>query len=116
MRRNIGALLLTGLVLGTSVQSFNIKPLFAQDTGRRTVVEPRRIRLPKIATRRSTPANPNCPCPYDVAFRGSICGGRSAYAKPGGSEPACYQGETSARQLWWNSPETRFVDRNRKGQ
>ncbi|MBD1892945.1 hypothetical protein [Coleofasciculus sp. FACHB-SPT9] len=64
----------------------------------------------------STSANPNCPCPYDVAFGGSIFGRRAAYAKLRESEPACYQGETSARQLWWNSAETRFVERNRKGQ
>ncbi len=113
----IAALVVTSLVLALSVQNLKITPTRAQDTGTtRTRVEPRRIRVPKIATQRSTKANPNCPCPYDVAFDHKICGGRSAYAKPGGDEPACYEGETAARQLWWNSPDNQFVDRQRTGQ
>ena len=113
----ITALLVTSLVLGLTVQDLKVSPTRAQDTETtRAVVEPRRIRVPKIATQRSTKANPNCPCPYDVAFDRKICGGRSAYAKLGGDEPACYQGETAARQLWWNSPNNRFVDRQRTEQ
>ena len=113
----IAALLVTTMVLGLTVQDLKVSPSHAQDTAlKRPVVEPRRIRVPKIATQRSTKANPNCPCPYDIAFRGSICGGRSAYAKPGDDEPACYVGETTARQLWWNSPNNQFVDRQRTGQ
>jgi hypothetical protein len=113
----ITALLVTSLVLGLTVQDLKVSPTHAQDTGTtRPLVEPRRIRVPKIATQRSTKANPNCPCPYDVAFDRKICGGRSAYAKPGDDEPACYQGETAARQLWWNSRDNRFVDRQRTGQ
>ncbi|HAA28608.1 MAG TPA: hypothetical protein DCE56_14140 [Cyanobacteria bacterium UBA8553] len=91
--RKITALLVTSLVLGLTVQDLKVSPTRAQDTGTtRTLVEPRRIRAPKIAIQRSTKENPNCPCPYDVAFDRKICGGRSAYAKPGGDEPACYQG------------------------
>jgi hypothetical protein len=113
----IAALLLTGLVLGLGVQDFKIPPSRAQDTGTtHTLVEPHRIRVPKVATQRSTRENPNCPCPYDIAFDGKICGERSAYAKLGGDEPACYQGETAARQLWWNSVDNRFVDPQRTGQ
>ena len=113
----IAALLVTTMVLGLTVQDLKVSPSHAQDTAlKRPLVEPRRIRVPKIATQRSTKANPNCPCPYDVAFDRKICGGRSAYAKPGESEPACYLGETTARQLWWNSPDNQFVDRRRTGQ
>jgi hypothetical protein len=115
--KKIAALVLTSLVLGLSVQNLKITPTRAQDAGTtRTLTEPPRIRLPKIATQRSTKANPNCPCPYDVAFDRKTCGGRSAYAKPGGDEPACYQGETTARQLWWNSPYNQFIDTQRTGQ
>jgi len=113
----IAALLVTSLVLGLTVQDLKVSPSRAQDTGTtRIFVEPRRNRVPKIATQRSTTENPSCPCPYDVAFDGKICGRRSAYVKPGGEEPACYQGETTARQLWWNSPNNDFVDRQRTGQ
>lgn len=77
-----------------------VPSIYAQDTGvNNTVAEPRRIRLPKFATQRSTKDNPNCRCPYDRAFNGNICKGSSAYAKVGGDEPACYEGETTARQL-----------------
>jgi hypothetical protein len=90
---------------------------YAQDSGgRSTLTEPLRIRAPKYANQPSTKKNPSCECPYDRAFRGSICGGRSSYAKPGGDEPRCYVGETTARQLWWYSPETQKVDENRRGQ
>ncbi len=113
----IATLLATSLILGLTVQDLKLSPTHAQDAGTtRTLTEPRRVRVPKIATQRSTKANPNCPCPYDVAFDGNPCKGRSAYAKPGGDEPACYVGETTARQLWWNSPYNRFVDSQRTGQ
>lgn len=32
----------------------------------------------------------NCPCPYNRASNGSRCGKRSAYSRPGGAEPLCY--------------------------
>ena len=32
-----------------------------------------------------------CDCPYDRAKNGSICGGRSAYSRPGGRSPICYR-------------------------
>jgi hypothetical protein len=31
-----------------------------------------------------------CPCPYNVARNGSSCGRRSAYSRPGGYSPTCY--------------------------
>ena len=33
----------------------------------------------------------NCPCPYNRASNGSRCGKRSAYSRPGGAEPLCYE-------------------------
>lgn len=32
----------------------------------------------------------NCPCPYNRASNGSRCGKRSAYSRPGGYSPLCY--------------------------
>jgi hypothetical protein len=32
-----------------------------------------------------------CACPYNTARNGSSCGGRSAYSRPGGAAPLCYQ-------------------------
>ena len=36
-----------------------------------------------------------CACPYSVARNGSLCGGRSAYSKPGGYSPLCYPQDVS---------------------
>ncbi|MDE2133945.1 MAG: hypothetical protein KGJ49_05040 [Alphaproteobacteria bacterium] len=32
-----------------------------------------------------------CACPYNVARNGSRCGRRSAYSRPGGYAPICYE-------------------------
>ena len=33
----------------------------------------------------------NCPCPYNADRAGRSCGRRSAYSKPGGYAPLCFQ-------------------------
>ncbi len=76
--------------------------------------EPCRIRVPYTNDNRPD-RQPSCDCPFDQARDWSICGGRSAYVRPGGREPACYLGEKYARQKWYYSSETSFVDRERKG-
>lgn len=44
----------------------------------------------------------NCPCPYNTAANGSSCGKRSAYSKPGGAEPLCYETDiTDAQAVEW---------------
>jgi hypothetical protein len=37
-----------------------------------------------------------CACPYQHARNGSLCGGRSAYNRPGGYAPLCYPRDVSA--------------------
>lgn len=37
----------------------------------------------------------NCPCPYSRMRNGRRCGGNSAYSRPGGAEPLCYDGDVS---------------------
>jgi len=34
-----------------------------------------------------------CPCPYNTDRRGHSCGGRSAYSRPGGYAPLCYDSQ-----------------------
>jgi len=96
----VGASLITGLVLGVSLQTFWQSSAIADTSGR--VAEPTRIREPLKGQ--------GCPCPYDRAVNNSLCGGRSAYAKPGGQEPVCYVGENSSREKWYYSAETSHVD------
>jgi uncharacterized protein YraI len=37
----------------------------------------------------------SCPCPYNVDRGGRRCGGRSAYSRPGGYAPLCYERDVS---------------------
>ena len=41
----------------------------------------------------------NCPCPYNAASNGSRCGRRSAYSRPGGYSPLCYDGDVSEKMV-----------------
>jgi hypothetical protein len=36
-----------------------------------------------------------CPCPYNRARNGSSCGRRSAYSRPGGYSPICYDADVT---------------------
>jgi len=40
-----------------------------------------------------------CACPYDHARNGSMCGGRSAYSRPGGASPKCFPQDVSAADI-----------------
>jgi hypothetical protein len=40
-----------------------------------------------------------CPCPYNVARNGSHCGKRSAYSKPGGYSPICYEADVTPEMV-----------------
>ena len=37
------------------------------------------------------PRTGSCSCPYDTDRAGRTCGGRSAYSRPNGDRPVCYQ-------------------------
>ena len=41
----------------------------------------------------------NCPCPYNRTSNGSKCGKRSAYSRPGGSSPICYESDINSEML-----------------
>src|SRR5258707_936605 len=36
-----------------------------------------------------------CPCPYNTMRNGRACGGRSAYSRPGGYSPICFNSDIS---------------------
>ena len=38
-----------------------------------------------------SPRTGSCDCPYDRDKAGHSCGKRSAYSRPGGASPRCYQ-------------------------
>ncbi|CAN4265629.1 hypothetical protein MCECM63_00112 [Methylophilaceae bacterium] len=41
----------------------------------------------------------SCPCPYNTASNGSRCGRRSAYTKPGGYAPFCYDTDITLQMV-----------------
>ena len=41
----------------------------------------------------------NCPCPYNTDRRGHACGRRSAYSRPGGASPVCYESDVTPKMV-----------------
>ena len=41
----------------------------------------------------------SCPCPYNVDRRGQKCGARSAYSRPGGAMPLCYERDVTQKMV-----------------
>ena len=41
----------------------------------------------------------SCPCPYNRDRAGRRCGGRSAYSRPGGASPLCYDGDVTDKMI-----------------
>ena len=41
----------------------------------------------------------NCPCPYNRMRNGRLCGKRSAWSKPNGEEPLCYDRDVTAEMV-----------------
>jgi hypothetical protein len=40
-----------------------------------------------------------CPCPYNRMRNGRACGKRSAWSKPNGEEPLCYDRDVTAEMI-----------------
>ena len=41
----------------------------------------------------------SCPCPYNRDRAGRRCGKRSAYSRPGGASPLCYEHDVSQKMV-----------------
>ena len=51
----------------------------------------------------------SCPCPYSRTRNGSRCGARSAYSRPGGASPLCYDDDVTDEMI------NRYRESNRRG-
>ena len=40
-----------------------------------------------------------CACPYSTMRNGAACGSRSAYLRPGGRSPLCYETDVTAKAV-----------------
>lgn len=78
------------------------KPASTQSR-QRSVAAPttREIQAARTAIiRQSIAAYPgSCPCPYNTDRAGRRCGGRSAWSKPGGYSPICYESDVTDARL-----------------
>jgi len=41
----------------------------------------------------------SCPCPYNRDRAGRSCGKRSAYSRPGGASPLCYENDITQKMV-----------------
>lgn len=41
----------------------------------------------------------SCPCPYNRDRAGRRCGGRSAYSRPGGASPLCFDSDVTEKMV-----------------
>jgi hypothetical protein len=58
------------------------------------------VQIKKTLIKQSIAEYPgNCPCPYNYASNGSICGGRSAWSRGGGYSPLCYPSDVSKQMI-----------------
>lgn len=56
----------------------------------RVVPKVKEVETPRAGTPIRAAYVGKCDCPYDRMRNGRICGGRSAYSRPGGRSPQCY--------------------------
>lgn len=77
------------------------KPAPAQPTRNVAVPSSREIQAAKQAIiRQSISAYPgSCPCPFNRDRAGRRCGKRSAWSRPGGYSPICYESDVSRSRL-----------------
>ena len=58
------------------------------------------LEIVRILIRMSLASYPgNCPCPYNSDRAGRSCGARSAYSKPGGRSPLCYEHDSTPEMI-----------------
>ena len=78
------------------ISALSVQASYAYDNSE-IIVAKRKMIAESIASYRG-----NCACPYNTAANGSSCGKRSAYSKPGGAEPLCYESDiTDAQAAEW---------------
>lgn len=53
----------------------------------------------KIIQESITTYSGNCPCPYNRDRAGRRCGKRSAYSRPGGESPICYEEDVTQEMI-----------------
>jgi hypothetical protein len=87
---------------------FALTAAFGQSADNRQGGEDRRSGLSRRSSSSRLPANRgSCPCPYNVDRAGRMCGRRSAYSRPGGASPICYDKDVTQKMVddWKGKPK-----------
>lgn len=85
-----------------SVERPSVEPAPVPEQARRVAAPTNReIREARAAIiRQSIAGYPgSCPCPYNTDRAGRRCGGRSAWSRPGGYSPICYDSDVTESRL-----------------
>ena len=81
----------------------SVSPPVRKPAGQRSVAAPTSKEIAdarREIIRQSIAAYPgSCPCPYNSDRAGRRCGGRSAWSKPGGYKPVCYDSDVTQSRL-----------------
>jgi|KBSSwiStaDraftv2_1062776.scaffolds.fasta_scaffold1413896_1 hypothetical protein len=78
-------------ILGASAIFFAAEPALSRESD---------AQIKQKIIRQSIQGYPgNCPCPYNTDLAGRSCGRRSAYTRPGGYSPKCYESDVSASDV-----------------
>ena len=89
MKRAV-SLVFVGVVLAAAVTA-------AQTTAKSTLTVAQIKTAIKDASITAYPGN--CPCPYNVDRGGRRCGKRSAYDRPGGASPICFDSDVTPAMI-----------------
>jgi hypothetical protein len=103
---NVGKLLLAGLVvLSAGALSGDLATLFGAPAGTEQAIQPEKPTKTDAEIRREiirasiSNYSGSCPCPYNTDRAGRSCGRRSAYSRPGGASPLCYESDVTQNMV-----------------
>ncbi len=91
MRRTVNAALVAFIVLIAALGNVGAQTTNSKKTDAQIKQE---IIAASIASYRG-----NCPCPYNTDRAGRRCGARSAYNRPGGAAPLCYENDVTQKMV-----------------
>jgi hypothetical protein len=75
-------------------------PLFAEQAPSPSQASRTDAEVKREIIRQSLASYPgNCPCPYNTDRAGRRCGRRSAYSRPRGASPICYEHDVTENML-----------------
>jgi hypothetical protein len=83
------------ILASTAILSLSLSIIGVGQTAKKTDSEIKKLIINEsIASYKGS-----CPCPYSTDKAGKNCGARSAYSKPGGASPLCYEKDVTQKMV-----------------